>query len=68
MIEKGIPIPEKKSAVNKYNFAEFEVGDSMLIDGSGPRIRSAAAQYGARLKKEFTVRKVDGGFRVWRVS
>lgn len=76
-IEKGIEVPAKKILAGRnsvYPFATMEVGDSFFVpqvdgkpktDGS---IRSAARQVAKKLGFKFTVRRVDGGFRCWRVE
>lgn len=69
-IEKAIPIPEHiAGAPSKYPFLALEVGDSFFISGDKYRLISAArsnAQY--RSGRKFSVRKVDGGTRVWRTA
>jgi hypothetical protein len=75
-IEKGIEVPAKKIFVGKsvYPFATMEVGDSFFVpqvdgkpktDGS---LRSSARQAAKKFGFKFTVRRVDGGFRCWRVE
>jgi hypothetical protein len=71
-IEKDYPIP-KIERRHKYPFKDMEIGDSFFApfeDGVAPervrvRIINAAKVYDPM---KFITRKVDGGFRVWRIS
>jgi uncharacterized protein (DUF2249 family) len=67
LIEKNIPIPSTRG---KYPWGEMEVGDSIFIEGAktSSRISTLTHSYGLSNKKKFTVRKVDGGVRVWRIE
>jgi len=71
-IEKGIAIPERKGGTVKYPFEQMEVGDSFFVPESAEVRRSnfsnSASSYGKRTGKKFTVRKVEGGWRCWRVE
>lgn len=66
-VEKHVPVPPPRAI---YPWSEMEVGDSFFVDD--PRLRerisSAAAKERQRSGKRFTVRKVRGGLRVWRVE
>jgi hypothetical protein len=66
-IEKGIPIPIKRSEL----FRSMERGDSILFkpqtEGEWPSIRSACITYSIDGVK-FIARRVDDGLRVWRVA
>lgn len=65
--EKGVPIPK----IVRYKFEEMEVGDSRFFEDFESAEKMANAGYGyAKSHPGFRVmrRKVEGGFRVWRVS
>lgn len=63
-IEKNVPL-----AMAKYPFRHMEIGDSFFIEnGNGKILRPAASNAGGLLGRKFTVRKVDGGYRVWRTA
>lgn len=69
-IEKNIPItkssPGRKQGVSKYPFAEMEIGDSFLV----PREKENSVNCISRrfLDKKFSMRKVEGGCRIWRIK
>ncbi len=70
-IESGIPmsaLPESK----KYNFDQMSVGDSMFFE-TLPEVESAQSAskgYAKRNNKSFKMsrRKVEGGYRLWRIA
>ncbi|MBB4039134.1 hypothetical protein GGR34_000769 [Microvirga flocculans] len=67
-IEKGIPIPNAHRE-RRYPWGDMEVGDSIFIPNTtSERIAPTAHDYGRRHKRKFSVRKVEGGVRVWRVE
>ncbi len=72
VVDKDIPIPERMGSDRrrKYPWPDMEVGDSVFIESSELRERKAisgsAYGYARDSKKKFTIRAVDGGFRVWR--
>jgi hypothetical protein len=65
-IEKGVPMPGLGvGRSRKYPWREMEVGDSFVIQ------KSAYAQAQLASKRtgfKFSVRKVDGAYRVWRIA
>ena len=67
-IDKGIPMPERRSGWGKFGntVREMEVGDSVLVTERGdvPNLQASARRIGLRM----TSRKVEGGWRVWRVK
>lgn len=65
-IEKGIPIPRAGEGNGTWTtvIAAMEVGDSFVAD-SPPGTYYAAARY---VKAKVAVRRLDKGFRVWRVK
>lgn len=76
-IEKGIEIPKKNTGSGrKYKFPwnKMEVGDSFFVKGDakiqGRTCFQSAYRYKKRNSPEFgvSVRKVDGGIRVWRIK
>tara|TARA_R110001583_G_scaffold102756_2_gene249419 strand:- start:489 stop:701 length:213 start_codon:yes stop_codon:yes gene_type:complete len=66
-IEKGIPMPKKKS-FRKYAWLdEMEIGDSVLVNTvkEVDIIRAQIRNQGKRSER----RKVEeGGYRIWRVE
>ena len=70
-IEKDVPIPERQLKSSKYGLEKMEPGDSIFIPSetrlSG--IHSLADYYALRHPpKKFTTRKVEGGYRIWRIK
>ncbi len=71
-IEKNIPIPEavEGRAWTKYPFQFMEIGDSFFlpcddIEAGKNRLRTSFVRH---KPKRFSIRKVKGGLRVWRVE
>lgn len=66
-IDKNIPAP---TARGKYNFSSLCVGDSIFFEGLGHDSNpvAAAKRFARRNGKKITVRKVQGGIRVWRIE
>lgn len=69
-IEKGIPIPAvKRHRSDKYPWRTMGIGDSFLILGKKPGCAVSIARVaGRRCGRKFSVRAVEGGYRVWRVA
>ena len=76
-IEKGIPIPNKKSghgpnmgAPRKYPIHLLSVGESFLAKlKKSSQLSASISQFRKKYpNKKFTCRKVEGGVRVWRVK
>lgn len=69
-IESGIPIPSAKTV--KYNFDQWEVGDSILCDTleAADSAQTSAKSWAERRGNgaKFTRRKVHDGYRLWRVA
>jgi hypothetical protein len=67
-IDKGIPMPEERSGWGKFGntIREMEVGDSVLVTEQRdvPNLQASAKRIGLRM----TSRKVEGGWRVWRIK
>lgn len=71
-VEKGIPIPEKPRKGGKpakYPWATMDVGDSFFVEGV-PLANFASGAYNAAklLNRKFSLRTVEGGVRVWRIT
>ena len=68
-IEKGVPLPERRSATNKYHFKGMEVGDSFYLPAESFLSAARAAHaWGSRNGRKFESRKNEEGGRVWRVE
>ena len=73
-IEAGIPIPARTTKGGagrkpKYPFAELQVGESFLVPGkTADKIGSTVTLARKRTGRNFTVRNVDGGVRIWRTA
>jgi len=75
-VEKGIPVPPKKSGrpkkkVSKYPFAQMNVGDSFCAAAKDRvKIASAAVTYRKTKKRtaKFTTRVEGKLARIWRVA
>ena len=66
-IEKNIPMPERNKI--RAVASKMDVGDSVFFEGQ--QGRSQGCNLLANLKKlglQGICRKVEGGFRVWRVK
>ena len=69
-IEKGIPMPHKKTL---YPTHEMEVGDSFFVPCSDEKkTRTQNRISNAYIKRhgagKFSSRRVEGGVRVWRIE
>ncbi len=68
-IDQGIALPTNRS---KYPFGEMEAGDSILfgVRKQAESCRVAALRFTRvhQPKWVFTLRKVDNGWRLWRIS
>lgn len=75
-IEKGVPLPPRPFGRKLYPFPEMKVKESFFVPieknedaVARSRSMSALAQYWKRkLKAQFSVRREEGGIRVWRVQ
>lgn len=69
-IKKGIPIPPRNTGrKSMYPFAEMRIGDSFAVMANKARSVSAASQHFGKLhKQKFICRRIDGGYRCWRVK
>lgn len=68
-IEKGIPMPSNGL---ELPFSEMNVGDSFLIpkEVSAITVRVRAVQYCTDnvSNVKFSIKKVDNGYRCWRIK
>lgn len=71
-IEKHVPIPSGRPSRQRYPHPKLNVGESFFVpvkdNRTEPRVRSAVCMYGLKHDRMFTVKKVDGGVRVWRIA
>jgi hypothetical protein len=74
-LETNVPMPElPRNGRTIYPFRQMNVGDSFFapIDDddrlSRDRLASAASYAGSRNNMKFARRRVDGGYRIWRLS
>ncbi len=67
-IEKGVPMPETRSGWGKFGntIREMEVGDSVVVKKQVDVCNLQATS--RRLDRRMASRKVDGGWRVWRIK
>lgn len=69
-IDKNIPPPrDKRGPEPKYPFEHLQVGDSFFVkDGIANRLSGAASHWRKVTGRQYRVRTVDGGIRVWRIA
>lgn len=70
-IEKGIPVPPRFGPLAAVQRGLMEVGDSYFIKGenaASERNRVHSWRQHNRPEWSFSVRRVEGGVRVWRVA
>lgn len=70
-IDKGVPIPAAGNR-RRHNFSSMAIGDSLFFD-TREKMESAASSargYAKRNNPGFKVtsRKVEGGYRLWRIK
>jgi hypothetical protein len=67
-IDKNIPTPIQRYC--KYPFKDMEVGDSFFVDSKSNNMLSVAKYFAKQRKLDwvFTVRKENGGTRIWRIK
>lgn len=67
-VEKSVPIP----TVKRYHFEKLAIGDSFFFEelSEVESCSSSAYSYAKTHKNGFkmTRRKVDGGYRIWRIK
>lgn len=77
-IDKGVIIPRaaiiRTGPNRRYPWMGMGVGDSFMVtpDSNGKigevSVRTSAWMAGKRYSRKYSVAKVDGGLRVWRVA
>ena len=70
-VDSGIPIPPSRRGRPgmMYPWLTMNIGDSFFLANRGAdTFGSMACNAGKRYGLIFTVRKVDGGIRVWRTA
>ena len=70
-IEKGVPLAAKRAYDHKYPFSSMEIGDSFFApcdETARNRITTSVSYASKRYGTKYVTRKVDGGFRVWRIA
>lgn len=65
-IEKGIPIPDKRTGTRDSRFAGMEKTESILFKTRD--LARALENYARRQGWKLTSRKVSNGFRYWRIG
>lgn len=66
-IEKGVPIPDNRIKTGLYPaLRSMDVGDSVFIAGAKKNVATAA--FSKHRPRTFTLRKVEGGIRIWRTA
>jgi hypothetical protein len=67
-IEGNIPIPKilGRGRPNRYPFKEMKIGDSFHVKSSSDRDSALSAS--SKLDIKLTSRKVDDGYRIWRID
>jgi hypothetical protein len=78
MIEEDVPLPKRQGGRtgSKYPFAVLETGQSFMVPDDAEKavnvgtLRSALGAFNKRNpgSGKFSVRKVEGGVRVWRME
>ena len=67
VIEKNVPVPPKKKINTRWSIAEnMEIGDSVLVATQMDSL--SLHNYCRRKGFRSTSRKVEGGYRVWRIE
>jgi hypothetical protein len=69
-LDKGIPVPVKRSPQNLVPVSDMDAGDSILFpEKMRATVQSRASRVKARTGRLFTIRKVEEGFcRIWRTK
>lgn len=70
-IEKGVPIPERKTSKSKYPFSEMQVGYSFFVEDYKPSSLYQIAMIWrkqALVQWRFKAIKEGDGCRIWRVE
>ena len=66
-VDKGIEIPQPTGRQKRYPFRLMAVGDSFFSDSKASPM-PLASKFGKKHGVKFTSRRVDGGWRIWRIE
>jgi hypothetical protein len=68
-VDSDVPLPAE-TARERYPFPVMRVGDSFLLPdaGTAKNARSAAWMYSKRHGVKFSCRRLENGWRIWRVA
>lgn len=66
VIEDGVPLPGRRTERKDYPHGRMEVGQSFLSQRDYASESALAYRMGKLHGMKFSVRKVEGGVRVWR--
>lgn len=69
-IEKNITMNRGKDRANKYPIRDLEIGDSFFVpkDLFGVHDQQYCRALASRNKMKVSVKKQDGGYRIWRTA
>ena len=68
-IEKGIPLPPIRRRGPGYPFKSLSVGESFVVpDAPASRISANMSYWARKLGTKYTIRKIEEGYRVWRIK
>lgn len=68
-VERNVALPDASKKAGKYPFSDLGVGDSFLAPESERlRVGASAYNFAARHGIKVSIRKVEGGIRVWRTA
>jgi hypothetical protein len=74
-ISSKIPLPPRANSTGRYPLRALQIGESFFVPAKdageeGRTLYQAASNFRVRFKSthRFSIRKVKGGFRAWRVA
>lgn len=65
-IDQGVPIPQDRKRGSYLFMTKMRVGESFLYPGGRQGATGLASRYFGVGK--YSIRSVDGGFRIWRTG
>lgn len=71
VIEKGVPMPPAKQAIDAFGLKQMEISDSFFIEVAKKEekaLRNKISLSATRAGMSVSIRAVDGGIRVWRTK
>lgn len=69
VIEKNVPMPVSRQGKKRWPFGIMEVGDSFGFEPENQKkVAGAAAAYGRKHGKKYSVHKTESGPRCWRTE